>query len=349
MFDKHPQFLDSRIVVIDDQKTITLILHKLLTETGFQNVFCINDPREAVDIFRTVQPDLILMDLTMPHINGFELLKIFRADKEHHFIPVIVLTSDQDQDSKTTALSLGANDFLPKPFDRAELIVRIQNNLAIRFQYKTLEQTVEERTRELRETQLEIIHRLIIASERRDADTGEHIIRMSVLCYYLGKANRLSEEECDVLRYASTMHDIGKIGIPDHILLKSGKLTTEEFEIMKTHTIIGGEMLAESRSSILQVAELITRTHHEKWDGTGYPRGLRGTEIPLVGRIAAICDVFDALTSRRPYKPAWSLEAALAELVSLKGTHLDPELVDLFIQILPEAITSNEVYAHLRV
>jgi putative two-component system response regulator len=339
---------ESKILVIDDQKTITLILEKLLNESGYYNVTCVVDPRQAVEIYQKLAPDLVLLDLTMPFLSGFDLLKLFQQYHTDQFIPVIVLTSDQDQESKHTALALGANDFLPKPFDRVELLVRINNTLAIRNQHKFLEQKVAERTQELRETQIEIIQRLVKASEYRDTDTGDHIYRLSILCYHMGRELGFSNEDCENFRYASLMHDIGKIGIPDRILLKPDKLTSEEFEEMKQHTVIGSEMLSDSKAKFLQMAKEIACSHHEKWDGTGYPSKLSGEEIPLVGRITAICDVFDALTSSRPYKKAWPVEQAIEELKILKGNYFDPELTDVFLTVLPSIIGSEEIFAHLR-
>ncbi|MBO8155581.1 MAG: response regulator [Bacillaceae bacterium] len=342
----HDSFKDSSILVIDDQRTITLILKKTLTESGFHNVTCINDPRDAMKTFEEVKPDLILQDLAMPHINGFELLKMFR--EKESIIPIIVLTSEQDPESKYNALSLGANDFLRKPFDKAELLARIHNNLAIRHQHKILEQKVAERTKELQETQIEVIHRLIKASEYRDSDTGDHIIRMSILCEELAKAVGFSDREAQILRYASTMHDVGKIGIPDDILLKPGKLSDEEFRVMKEHTLIGAEILKESRSRLLQMAENIVLTHHERWDGSGYPNGLKGEEIPLEGRITAICDVFDALTSSRPYKEPWPLDKVIAEIENQKGKHFDPDVADKFLDILPSVLERHQIFSHVK-
>lgn len=207
---------------------------------------------------------------------------------------------------------------------------------AVRHQNRFLEEKVRERTKELQDSRLEVIHRLGRAAEYRDNDTGLHTIRMSRYAAALGRAAGMTEAECELLLHASPLHDVGKIAIPDRILLKPGKLDPDEWEVMKTHAAIGAELLAGSRSELMQMAETIALTHHEKWDGSGYPRGLKGEEIPLVGRICALCDVFDALTSERPYKKAWSVPEAMAEIERGSGTHFDPRLVELFKQILPE-------------
>ncbi|WP_248927016.1 HD domain-containing phosphohydrolase [Paenibacillus hamazuiensis] len=343
-----PDYPESKLLIIDDQKTVAYILAKLLNEAGYDDVTYIHDPREALSTCEQLKPDLILLDLTMPYLSGFDLLELFKKEKSQQSIPIIVLTSDQDQESKLKALALGASDFLPKPVDRVELLVRIKNNLEIRYQHKLLEQKVAERTRELKETQIEIIQRLVKAAEYRDNDTGDHIVRMSMLCFHLAKAAGLPDEECELIRYASSMHDVGKIGIPDSILLKPGKLTDEEFAEMKNHTLIGGKMLSNSDTKVLQMAEEIAVTHHERWDGSGYPSGLAGEAIPLAGRITSICDVFDALTSIRPYKKAWPLGEAMEEIKRLRGTHFDPELADIFIAALPSIIESDLIFSHLK-
>jgi response regulator RpfG family c-di-GMP phosphodiesterase len=201
-----------------------------------------------------------------------------------------------------------------------------------------LEEKVRERTRELHDTQLEVIQRLGQAVEWRDEETGDHVERMSALCYRLGRAAGLDEAESSVLKRAAALHDVGKIGVPDAILRKAGPLDPEEWKLMEQHTVIGAGILTGSRSPIVQMAEQIARTHHERWDGDGYPAGLRGEEIPLVGRICAICDVFDALTSSRPYKPSWTVDEALVEIRSLAGQHFDPALVDLFMNVARDGL-----------
>ena len=209
---------------------------------------------------------------------------------------------------------------------------------------RLLEQKVRERTKELHDSRLEIVRRLARAAEFRDTDTGLHITRMSLFCAELGRAAGLDERECDLLLNASALHDIGKIGIPDRVLLKKGRFEPDETQVIRGHVEIGGEILSESASELIQWAEAISMAHHEKWDGTGYPRGLKGEEIPLTGRIVALCDVFDALTSNRPYKEAWSVEEAMAEIERGSGTHFDTKLVELFKQILPCIVEIRDQY-----
>ncbi|HPO14212.1 MAG TPA: DUF3365 domain-containing protein [Candidatus Hydrogenedentes bacterium] len=209
---------------------------------------------------------------------------------------------------------------------------------------RLLEERVRERTKELHDSRLEIVRRLARAAEFRDTDTGLHITRMSLYCEALGRAAGLNEMECDLLLNSSALHDIGKIGIPDRILLKHGRFEPDEAKVIKRHVEMGGEILAQSASELVQWAEVITRAHHEKWDGTGYPAGLKGEEIPLIGRIATLCDVFDALTSQRPYKKAWSVEEAIAEIERGRGIHFDPQLVDLFKQALPKILKIRDTY-----
>jgi putative two-component system response regulator len=241
---------------------------------------------------------------------------------------------------------------LNKPFDRVEALTRIRNMLEVRLLHKRvrdqnriLEDTVSARTREIKETRLEVIRRLGRAAEYRDNETGMHIIRMSLAAAALGRAVGLSPHDCDIILNASPMHDIGKIGIPDRILLKPGPLDPDEWVVMKRHPAIGAELLSGGSSELMQMAETIAHCHHEKWDGTGYPRGLEGEAIPLAARIVAVCDVFDALLSKRPYKAPWTVEAALAELDKRAGSHFDPALVTLFHGVLQEVLGIHVRYA----
>jgi putative two-component system response regulator len=275
------------------------------------------------------------------------LRKAFPLD----YLPVIVLTAAQEKQTRLRALSEGAKDFLTKPFDLVEATSRIRNILEVtllhkrqRDQNRVLERLVRKRTQELHETRLEIIRRLGRAAEYRDNETGLHIVRMSHFSAIIGRAAGMSEYEADLMLNASPMHDIGKIGIPDRILLKPGKLDAEEWEIMKTHAAIGARILSGHESELMEMAQMIALSHHEKWDGSGYPHGLRGEEILLEGRIVALADVFDALTSERPYKKAWPLEQAFAEIRRLSGIHFDPHLVEVFQQVLPQILAIREQY-----
>jgi putative two-component system response regulator len=242
-------------------------------------------------------------------------------------------------------LAEGARDFITKPFDRNEMLMRVHNQLEVHRahcllhdQKDVLDKLVRQRTEELRKTQLQVVQRLGMAAEYRDEETGSHIMRMSHISALLAKALGWSEEQCELMLHASPMHDIGKIGIPDAILLKPGKLNPDEWEVMKTHATIGGRLLEGDDTDVMRMAKEIALSHHEKWDGSGYPQGLTAEAIPLVGRIAALADVFDALTSTRPYKKAWTIEAALELIEHDSGRHFDPELVPLLIENLPAVL-----------
>lgn len=336
------QILDAKILIIDDQKLHVRLLEKILASAGYQKVYSTTNPRQAIDLYRQYQPDIVLLDLHMPEVDGFQVIQQLKELKGDCYLPILALSIEKNQEIRLRVLAAGATDFLSKPYESIEVLVRIRNMIEIRIlddqvrnQNKILETKVRERTKELYDTRLDIIHRLARAAEFRDNETGAHVIRMSQYCAQLGNVAGLSETQCDLLLTASPLHDIGKIGIPDSILLKPGKLTPEEWEIMKTHTIIGTELLSGSGFALMKMAELIALTHHEKWDGTGYPKGLKGEDIPLVGRICGLCDVFDALTTKRPYKEAWSIDETIAEIKKQSGRHFDPHLVESFLKILP--------------
>jgi len=338
------------ILVVDDQPVNVKLLEKVLAAEGYQNVFSTTDSRQAADLYQQHQCDLVLLDLNMPHIDGFGVMEQMKEIAED-YPPILVLTALKDRDSRVKALEGGARDFVSKPFDRVELLSRIRNMLEVRLLNKEiknqnviLEEKVRERTRELDETRLEIIRRLGRAAEYRDNETGLHIIRMSQYSQLLAVASGMSENEGLMMLNASPMHDIGKIGIPDQILLKQGKLTPEEWEIMKTHASIGAEIMSGHPSPLMQMAREIAITHHEKWDGSGYPKGLKGEEIPLVGRIVALADVFDALTTKRPYKKAWPIEEAIDYIKENTGSHFEPALVDIFLENLDGILTIRAKY-----
>lgn len=332
----------SKILVVDDEPANLRLVEKILQNAGYQYIELVSDSRKVVETYLQQESDLILLDLNMPYMDGYEVMQKLQALKQEVQAPVMVLTAQQAREFRIRALDLGARDFICKPFDQIELLARVRNLLeAHQFQQSLharkgeLERLVQERTRELHDTRLQIVRKLGRAAEFRDNETGNHIIRMSKIAALLAEAVGMSEYECDLLLNAAPMHDIGKIGIPDKILLKKGKFEPEEWEVMKTHTLIGADILAGDSSEVLKMAQSIALTHHEKWDGTGYPAGLAGEAIPVVGRITAIADVFDALTSERPYKHAWPLSQAVEYIRVNAGTHFDPFLAAKFLDLMP--------------
>jgi len=336
---------DAKIFIVDDIAANTKLLEKMLKQAGFTQIRSTNDSRQAVPIYIEFQPDLVLLDLKMPHLDGFQVMEKLRVIEEHSYAPILVLTAQIDIRNRMRALKSGAKDFLGKPFEQAEALARIGNLLEVRLLNKTLEQKVRERTEELNQTRLEVIRRLGRAAEYRDNETGNHVIRMRKYSALLGREIGLDDEKCELILNASPMHDIGKIGIPDNVLLKPGKLDAKEWEIMKTHVTIGGILLSGNDSELMLMARTIALQHHEKWDGSGYPKGIKGEEISLVGRIIPVCDVFDALTSERPYKKAWTVEEAMAEIKNQSGAGFEPILVEKFQRILPEALKIKAIYS----
>ncbi|MES1162740.1 MAG: HD domain-containing phosphohydrolase, partial [Rhizobacter sp.] len=295
-----------------------------------------------------LKPDLILLDINMPHLDGYAVMEQIKALQDDVPAPIVVLTAQSGEDYLLRALSSGATDFLSKPVNRRELLARVQNILLAHLAHRLLhnqnfllELTVQQRTRDLRESRLDIVRRLGRASEYRDNETGQHILRMSHAAALLAKRIGWDERACELLLNASPMHDVGKIGIPDGILLKPGPLTPDEREVMQTHTTIGADILAGS-DELMDMARDIALSHHEKWDGTGYPRRLAGFQIPEAARIVAITDVFDALTSERPYKKAWSVPDAVEFLTVNAGTHFDPTFVDHFLALVPDVLQIRE-------
>lgn len=329
-----------KLLIVDDEPVNVKLLERTLAKAGYQDIESTMDPREVCDRIAARDHDLILLDINMPHMDGFDVLAALK-ERFEHLPPVLVLTAQSAQEFRTQALEMGAQDYVTKPFERNELLHRVSNLLESRlYRYglerlnESLEEKVSERTQQLQQTRLQVVRRLGRAAEYRDNETGLHIVRMSKISRLLGEAIGMDEYQCDLLLNASPMHDIGKIGIPDHILLKPGRFEPDEWETMKQHAQIGADILDGDGSDLLDMARDIALTHHEKWDGSGYPNGLKGEEIPLVGRICALADVFDALTSERPYKKAWAVDDALQLIRDNRGSHFDPQLVDLFMQNL---------------
>ena len=352
------EMLEAQILIVDDNATNVDLLVMMLENQGFRNLTSTRDPRGVVDIYKQKDIDLILLDIRMPHMDGFEVMEALTPLAEGSYLPILVMTAQHDEETRHRALRSGAKDFLTKPFDTTEALSRITNMLEVRMLYNErlrqasiLEQTVAERTQELLDTNTQLLQtrRAIVeclgrASEYRDNETGVHVIRMSLACGILARAIGLPEDEADLIQNASPMHDVGKLGIPDEILLKPGRHTPEEFAIMKTHAEIGAHIMSSHRSDITDMARSIALTHHENWDGSGYPSGLVGENIPLPGRISAICDVYDALTSKRPYKEAWTQEKALEFIQEQSGKKFDPTLVEAFVGVISKVNALRDEY-----
>ena len=318
------------------------VLRRVLERSGFTRVQTTTDPREARTLYLDFRPDLILLDLHMPHLDGLAVMDELNQIAEATYLPILILTGDVSPEARRDALSRGAKDFVHKPFSTDEVLLRIGTLLETRFLYlqiqsqnQMLEAKVRERTRELEGAQFEIIERLAKAAEFRDDNTGQHTERVGQMAALMAKQIGLPESQVSLIRRAAPLHDVGKIGIPDKILLKPGKLSGDEFALVKTHTTIGARILSGSRFPILRLAEEIAFSHHERWDGEGYAR-IAGDSIPLPGRIVAIADVFDALTQRRPYKDAWPVDKAVDEIEQQRGRQFDPKLVDAFLRIIEQ-------------
>ncbi|MBF0182441.1 MAG: response regulator, partial [Magnetococcales bacterium] len=271
----------ARILIVDDQKLNLIVLKGLLRQHGYINVVTLEDPREVERTWRSQRFDLMLLDLEMPHLSGIEVMKILERSEREAYLPILVITANTEESTRLEALAHGAQDFLNKPFNPSEVLSRIRNMLTVRLLYKRMEEKIIERTRQLHETRLEVIRCLGRAAEYRDNETGQHVIRMGQFAACIAQQMGLTADHCDVILNATPMHDVGKIGVPDAILLKPGRLTPEEFAVIKTHTTIGGNILAGYHDEPLITAQRIALTHHEKWNGGGYPVGLRCGEIPI--------------------------------------------------------------------
>ncbi|HEX2166728.1 MAG TPA: HD domain-containing phosphohydrolase [Longimicrobiales bacterium] len=332
----------ARILIVEDDPAVQRVLEKLLRSNGFANVTRVPDALMALDLWATRPPDLALVDLHMPGTSGFEFLeRIGELGTGGEFLPVIMLTGDTSPDVRRRALHLGAHDFLTKPFDTNEVVLRIRNLLRTRLLNRRLLETnsvlearVRERTINLEEARREALDNLARAAEFRDDVTGHHTHRVGRLSAGIARELGWDEAEVSLLRNAAPLHDIGKIGIPDSILLKPGRLTPEEFDVMKRHTTIGAAILAGSRSPVFVLAQEIALTHHERWDGTGYPAGVGGEDIAVAGRIVCAADVFDALSNERPYKAAMPPREAFAWIEEQAGSHFDPAVAGALGRVL---------------
>ncbi|MCX5856905.1 MAG: response regulator [Deltaproteobacteria bacterium] len=352
------------ILVIEDDPMNNRLLVAILTRLGYI-VDAAFDGVSGLEKVESSPPDLILLDLNLPRMDGYEVARRLKHSDKTKIIPIVVVSSFAEVENRIKALEAGADDFLSKPVDQVELRARVQsllkvkvyNDYMVNYQ-KTLEDEVNQRTHQLRQAfdelknatekirqaSLDTTIRLAQAAEYKDEETGGHIKRMGYYTAAIAKAMSLSPQDIEAILYAAPMHDVGKIGIPDRILLKPGSLDEEEWKVMRQHTSIGGNILSGSDSHVIQMAEQIALSHHEKWDGSGYPKGFKGLEIPVWGRICAIADVFDALTTKRPYKKALSVEHSLDILDKKRGTHFDPDVFDVFFSIKEEILSIRKTY-----
>lgn len=336
----------ARILIVDDEPANLKLLDRMLRSQGYTDLVLVQDPREVLARYAEQPPDLILLDINMPHLDGYAVMAQLKGLGDPLLPPIVILTAQHTRDYLLRALAEGARDFISKPFDRTELLMRVRNlldaHLAHRMlhgQKEVLEEMVRERSEELRRTRLQVVQRLGRAAEYRDNETGFHIVRMSQFSALLAESLGWDAVQCELMLHASPMHDIGKIGIPDAILLKPGKFEPHEWEVMKSHAAIGAALLdGDDTSELLTLARTIALSHHEKWDGSGYPLGLAGAAIPQAGRIVAVADVFDALTSSRPYKRAWPIDDAVRFIHDHSGSHFDPEVAAHFVTRLPEIL-----------
>jgi putative two-component system response regulator len=352
---------DTRILVVDDEAPLRRMMARILERHGYSCATA-GDAEEAREKLESEHFALLLTDVNMPGESGLDLIVETRS--RYPDLATIMVTGVDDPSFAEMALQFGAYGYVIKPFEQNEILINVSNALRRRTleeesrqNTRKLEQMVSDRTSDLwmavqkleatewdlRLSREETVERLAIAAEYRDDETASHIHRMSRCCALLAARAGLGSERCELIRMASLMHDVGKIGIPDHILFKPGKLTTEEFEVVKKHAAVGHRILSGSSSKLLQVASVIALTHHERYDGSGYPNGLSGEDIPVEGRIAAVADVFDALTNDRVYRPAFTLEQAVDMMAEERGTHFDPTLLDLLLDSMDEVVQINSV------
>jgi putative two-component system response regulator len=332
------------ILVVDDTPDNIDLLSSILAD-DYRIRVATSGEKALKIVYSDEPPDLILLDIMMPGLSGLEICRRLKANPDRRRIPIIFVTAMTSTEDEQLGLATGAVDYITKPISPPIVKARVRTHLALYDQSRELERMVRQRTVELMTTRQQIIRRLGRAAEFKDNETGNHVLRMSHYARLIAEAHGLGSEASDIIYSTSPMHDIGKIGIPDSILLKPGKLDAEEWKIMQQHPLMGAEIIGKHENELLETARVIAISHHEKWDGSGYPLGLKGEDIPLEGRIVAIADVFDALLSVRPYKPALPLEQALHYLESQSGRHFDPQLIGAFEKAMPEILRIREIYA----
>jgi len=346
------------ILVVDDQSKNIELLEAHLVPLGY-DVVRASSGEEALEKISANEIDLILLDIMMPGMDGFEVTRRVRLDDTHRLLPIILVTALKEMEDRVKGIDAGCDDFISKPFDKLELLARVRSLLKVKayndlkdHYQKELESEVAKRTEELKQAfekikaaSLETIYRLSMAAEYKDEDTGTHIKRMSHYSAAIARRLGLDANFVETILYAAPMHDVGKIGIPDLILLKPAKLDPLEWEIMKQHTVIGAKILKGSDAEYIKLGEIIAQSHHEKWDGRGYPKGLKGLAIPIACRIVALADVFDALTTKRPYKEPIPVDQSLTIIREGRGTHFDPDVVDAFFAIQEEILIIKKQYA----
>jgi len=332
------------ILVVDDTPRNIEILKEIL-RSKYKVKAALNGEK-ALKISQTFpQPDLILLDIMMPELDGYDVIRRLKTNPQTAHIPVIFVTAKSEVDDEKLGFDLGAVDYITKPVSPTLVMARVRTHLAMHDHNRDLEEKINIRTSELNNSRKEIIQRLGRAAEFKDNETGLHVIRMSHYSALIAKKAGMPVPWCELLKNAAPMHDLGKIGIPDNILLKPGKLDEDEWKLMKKHPEFGAEILGSHDSELLTLAQSVALTHHEKWDGSGYPQGLSKTDIPIESRIVAIADVFDALTTARPYKEAWPVEEAVMLIEESAGSHFAPDLVSVFLKILPEILEIRDKYA----
>lgn len=339
----------TRILAADDDPAALALLKRILHRGGFPQVQTTHDGARIADLFREFDPDMVILDLHMGRVSGIDVIHALQPlIPTGSYLPILVVSGDLTQQARLGALAAGATDFVSKPYAPDEVLLRVRNHLhsralhlAVEEQKRDLERKVEERTRELELTAGEVLERLARAGELRDDDTGMHTRRVGELAARIAGALGLPPEQVESIRRTAPLHDVGKIGIPDAVLLKPGKLEADEWQTMKRHTLVGAELLSAGRAEMVRLAEQIALGHHERWDGGGYPRGTAGEQIPLAARIVALADFFDALSSDRPYRAAWPRDRVVREIEKGRGTHFDPRVVDAFLAIVAPALEPN--------